>query len=41
MKKILLLLVIALVGATAQAQEIKWVTFQEAIKAQKKNPKPI
>lgn len=41
MKKFLLLFVIALVGATAQAQEIKWVTFQEAIKAQKKKPKPI
>lgn len=41
MKKFLLLFVIALAGATAQAQEIKWVTFQEAIKAQKKNSKPI
>ncbi len=41
MKKILLLLVIALAGVTTQAQEIKWMTFQEAITAQKKNPKPI
>ncbi|MBW3519000.1 thioredoxin fold domain-containing protein [Flavobacterium sp. NKUCC04_CG] len=41
MKKILLLLVIALAGVTTQAQEIKWMTFQEAINAQKKKPKPI
>ncbi|WP_430614230.1 thioredoxin family protein [Flavobacterium sp. JP2137] len=41
MKKLILLIVIALVGASASAQEIKWITFQEAIKAQKANPKPI
>lgn len=41
MKKLVLLLIIVLTGVTTQAQEIKWVTFQEAIKAQKKNPKPI
>ena len=41
MKKILLMLFLTVGAITAQAQEIKWMTFDEAIKAQKKNPKPI
>lgn len=41
MKKLLVLFVVALMGFTAQAQEIKWMTFNEAVAAQKKNPKPI
>lgn len=41
MKKILLVFVFTLIGIAAQAQEIKWMTFNEAIAAQKKDPKPI
>jgi thioredoxin-related protein len=41
MKKVLWLFVVVLGSLTAQAQEIKWMTFDEAIAAQKKNPKPI
>ncbi len=41
MKKILLLLTLTLISFTAQAQEIKWMSFNDAIAAQKKNPKPI
>jgi len=41
MKKILVLLFLTFGAIAAQGQEIKWMTFDEAIKAQKKNPKPI
>lgn len=42
MMKKLLVLLIALVGTTlAQAQEIKWMSINEALAAQKKNPKKI
>jgi thioredoxin-related protein len=41
MKKLLLILFVALGAVTAQAQEIKWMTLDEALEAQKKNPKPI
>lgn len=41
MKKLFLLLTIAFLGLTANAQEIKWMTFNEAIAAQKKDAKPI
>lgn len=33
--------VLAIGSLVANAQEIKWMTFNEAIAAQKKNPKPI
>jgi thiol:disulfide interchange protein len=41
MKKLLLILFIALGTVAAQAQEIKWMTLEEALAAQKKAPKPI
>lgn len=41
MKKVILFLLFTLGSITIQAQEIKWMTFDEAIEAQKKNPKPI
>lgn len=41
MKKIFLFVVFALLSITTQAQEIKWMSFNEAITAQKKNKKPI
>lgn len=41
MKKILLALVITLGALTAQAQEIKWMSMDEALAAQKKKAKPI
>ncbi|MTG96969.1 MULTISPECIES: thioredoxin family protein [Myroides] len=41
MKKIFLLFTISMLSFTLQAQEIKWMTFNEATEAQKKNPKPI
>lgn len=41
MKNIFLFLTIALLSFSAQAQEIKWMTFNEALAAQKKSPKPI
>ena len=41
MKKYLLVFVLAIGSLVANAQEIKWMTFNEAIAAQKKNPKPI
>lgn len=41
MKKIFLFVLFALVSISTQAQEIKWMTFNEAIAAQKKNKKPI
>lgn len=41
MKKTLLALMIASGTFISQAQEIKWMTFEEALKAQEKNPKKI
>ena len=41
MKKILLTLLIAFSAVAVQAQEIKWMTLDEALEAQQKNPKPI
>ncbi|QEE49234.1 DUF255 domain-containing protein [Flavobacterium alkalisoli] len=41
MKKLLLVLFVALGSVAAKAQEIKWMTFDEAQAAQKKSPKPI
>lgn len=42
MKKIIYTLLLAvLVSASGMAQEIKWVTLNEAIELQKKNPKKI
>lgn len=41
MKYIILLLVFALTPLVTQAQEINWMTMNEALAAQKKNPKKI
>jgi len=42
MKKWILLFAVALLSSSAAiAQEIKWMTFEEALKAQKKTPKKI
>lgn len=41
MKKYLMVFVLTIGSLVANAQEIKWMTFNEAIAAQKKNPKPI
>lgn len=41
MKKLLITLVLVFATVATQAQEIKWMTFDEAIAMQKKNPKPI
>ncbi len=41
MKKILLALVVTLGALTVQAQEIKWMTMDQALAAQKKKAKPI
>jgi thioredoxin-related protein len=41
MKKIFFLLFISLITLSTQAQEIKWMSFNEAVAAQKKNKKPI
>ncbi len=41
MKKIFLALIITLGALTAQAQEIKWMSMDEALAAQKKKAKPI
>lgn len=41
MKKILVLFSLALLSIGAQAQEIKWMSFNDAIEAQKKVAKPI
>lgn len=40
MKKIIALLLLA-VAFTTQAQDIKWMTYDQAVKAQKKSAKPI
>ncbi|WP_010255624.1 thioredoxin family protein [Myroides injenensis] len=41
MNKLFLLLTFMLSTVIASAQEIKWMSFNEAIEAQKENPKPI
>lgn len=44
MKRIVLILAVALIASTsaiAQSQEINWMTFEEALAAQKKKPKKI
>lgn len=41
MKKIFLIFAVFISAVSLQAQEIKWMTFDEAIAMQKKNPKPI
>ncbi len=41
MKKLILFVVLVLGSFAANAQEIKWMTVDEALAAQKKNPKPI
>ncbi|WP_298900451.1 thioredoxin fold domain-containing protein [uncultured Psychroserpens sp.] len=44
MKKLVLILAVALISsasAFAQSQEINWMTFEEALAAQKKKPKKI
>ncbi|MEH6535164.1 MAG: thioredoxin fold domain-containing protein [Psychroserpens sp.] len=44
MKKLVLLFAVALITSTsaiAQSQEINWMTFEDALAAQKKNPKKI
>jgi len=42
MKKVVLILAVALISSmTVTAQEINWVTFEEALELQKKKPKKI
>jgi len=41
MKKIIALIAIALISYNATAQEINWVTLEEAVELQKKKPKKI
>ena len=41
MKKIILALLFVATSMTIQAQDIKWMTFDQAVTAQKKAPKPI
>jgi thioredoxin-related protein len=41
MKQLLITLAMVFTTVATQAQEIKWMTFDEAIAMQKKNPKPI
>jgi thioredoxin-related protein len=41
MKKILLILSLVLLSTVSFGQEIKWMSMDEALKAQKKDPKPI
>ena len=42
MKNIVLILAVALISSiTVQAQKINWMTFEEALEAQKKEPKKI
>lgn len=41
MKKIIIIVLLILGAITTQAQEINWVTFEEAIELQKTNPKHI
>lgn len=41
MKKTILILSLSLLSMVSFAQEIKWMTINEALEAQKKDPKPI
>lgn len=41
MKKIILLLTIALLSFNTKAQEINWISFEKAVELQKTNPKKI
>lgn len=41
MKKFLYVLFFVVMGVSTQAQKINWISFNEAIAAQKKNPKPL
>lgn len=41
MKQLFLFLCVAFIGVSAQAQEVKWMSMNEATAAQKKNNKPI
>ncbi|MBT8252515.1 MAG: thioredoxin family protein [Flavobacteriaceae bacterium] len=41
MKQLLALVVIAMISLTVNAQEIKWLSLEEAVVLQKKNPKKI
>lgn len=41
MKKFITITLILFAAVTLQAQQINWMTFDEAVAAQKKNPKPI
>jgi len=41
MKKLLFALFLIITTVSSQAQEIKWMTLDEALALQKKNPKPI
>ena len=41
MKRVLLIIVLIVGSASTQAQEINWMSFEEAIDAQQKNPKKI
>lgn len=41
MKNILLIIAVLLVSLSINAQEIKWMTFNDALKAQQKTPKKI
>ena len=41
MKKVVLVLSLSLLSVVSFAQEIKWMTMNEALEAQKKDPKPI
>tara|TARA_B100000378_G_scaffold189871_1_gene154294 strand:+ start:410 stop:955 length:546 start_codon:yes stop_codon:yes gene_type:complete len=41
MKKVFVLFALLLIAAASQAQEIKWMSMNEALAAQEKNPKKI
>lgn len=41
MKKLIFILSLSLLSMVSFAQEIKWMTMNEALEAQKKDPKPI
>ncbi len=41
MKQFLLVLFFAVLGVSTQAQKINWISFNDALAAQKKDPKPI
>ncbi len=41
MRKILLIAVIVLSALSVQAQEVNWISFEEALELNKKTPKPI